>query len=51
MDKIKQNLVGILITIEWLDKGKRKHIVLHVRKRDRSGHYRAKMVHNKGDEE
>jgi hypothetical protein len=40
----KGKLVGFLITIEWLEEGKSKHVVLHVRKH-KGEHYRARITH------
>ena len=45
----KGNLVGFLITIEWIEEGKRKHVVLHVRKH-KGEHYKARITHLTRDE-
>ena len=37
-------LIGFLITIEWIEEGKTKHVVLHVRKH-KGGHYHARISH------
>ena len=40
----KGKLIGFLITIEWIEEGKRKHVVLHVRKH-KGEHYKARITH------
>ena len=40
----KGKLVGFLITIEWIEEGRTKHVVLHVRKH-KGNHYRARITH------
>ena len=41
---MKHELVRFLITIEWEEEGKKKHLVLRVHKHKKD-HYRAEVVH------
>jgi hypothetical protein len=45
----KGKLIGFLITIEWIEEGKTKHVVLHMRKH-KGEHYKARITHLTRDE-
>jgi hypothetical protein len=44
----KGKLISFLITIEWFEEGRKKHVVLHVRQH-RGGNYHARITHLTGE--
>jgi hypothetical protein len=44
----KGKLISFLITIEWFEEGRKKHVVLHV-KEHKKGRYHARISHFIGE--